>query len=59
MKNILRLKEEKDDTTVKDIKHLFKLKKENKAIENRIIKDIMNLFECKEDYYKPIRVGDF
>ena len=55
----MRLKEEKDDTTIKDIKHLFKLKKENKAIKNRIIKDIVNLFECKEDYYKPIRVGDF
>ena len=55
----MRLKEEKDDTTVKDINYLFKLKKENQAIKNRRLKDIVNLFECKEDYYKPIRVGDF
>ena len=36
------------------------MKKENKAIKNRIIRDITNLFEHEEeDYYKPVRVGNF
>ena len=30
-----------------------------RVIEDRIIIDIKNLFEQEEDYYKPIRVGDF
>ena len=30
------------------------MKKENKAIKNRIIRDIRNLFEYEEDYYKPV-----
>ena len=42
--------------TIKSIRNLFKLKKENEAI-----KDIMTLFEQQEekDYYKPIRAGNF
>ena len=31
-----------DDTTVKDIRNLFRLKKENEAIKDRIIRDIRN-----------------
>ena len=43
-RNIFRLKKEINDTTVKD----------------RIIRDIRNLFEHEEeDYYKPVRVGNF
>ena len=34
-----------DDNTVKDVRNLFKLKKESKAIKIRIIRDIQNLFE--------------
>ena len=31
-----------------------------KTIQNRIIRDLTNLFEQKEvDYYKPVRVGNF
>ena len=49
-----------DDNTVKDVRNLFKLKKESKAIKIRIIRDIQNLFEHeKEYYYKPIRAGNF
>ena len=45
-----------DDTTVKDITNRFRLKKENEAIKNRIIRDIRNLFEHEEeDYYKSVR----
>ena len=36
------------------------LEKENKAIKNRIIKDIRNLFEQEDKYYyKQVRVGNF
>ena len=54
------MKKEIDDTTVKGIRNLYGLKKENKAIKNRIIRDFRNLFEHQEeDYYKLVRVGDF
>ena len=60
LRNLFQLKKEIDDTTVKDIRNLYGLKKENKAIKNRIIRDFRNLFEHQEeDYYKPVRVGDF
>ena len=49
-----------DGTTTKNIRNLFRLKKENKAIKKKKIKDITNLFEHEEeDYYKPVRVGNF
>ena len=36
------------------------MKKENKAIKNRIIRDVRNLFEHEEeDHYKPVRVVNF
>ena len=38
-------------------KKAFQIKKENKTIKNRKIRDIRNLFEHEEDdYYKPVRV---
>ena len=54
------MKKEIDSTTVKDIRSLFRLKKENEAIKDRIIRDIRYLFEHEEeDYCKPVRVGNF
>ena len=44
---------------LKKIRHGFKLRKENKTIKNRIIRDIWNLFEHEEDYYKPVKAGSF
>ena len=44
-----------EDNIIKDIRNLFKLKKENKAIKYKVIRDIKNLFEHEEDYYKSIR----
>ena len=42
------------------LRNLFRLKKENKAINNRIIREIRNLSEHKEEgYYKPVRVDHF
>ena len=45
---------------IKDMRNIFTLKKENKAIKDRIVRDIRNLFKHKEeDYHKPVRVGNF
>ena len=38
------------------MKNLFKLKNENEAIKDRVIRDIRNLFEHEEE---PVKVGDF
>ena len=44
---------------IKKISNLFfKLNKENKAIKDRIIRDIRNLFEQEAYYYKQVRVGN-
>ena len=49
-----------NDTTVKDIRNLFKLKKESKAIKNRVIIDIRNFFDHEdENYYKPVKIDNF
>ena len=58
--NLFRTKKEIDDTTIKDMRNLLRLKKENEVIKNRIIIDIRNILEYEEeDYYKPVRVGTF
>ena len=45
---------------IKNIKNLFKLKKESKTIKDRTVTDIKTLFEQQEkDYYQPVRVGSF
>ena len=38
---------------------IFRLKKENEAIKNRIVRGIRNLFEHEKDYYKPQTVANF
>ena len=54
-----RLKREIDDITIKDIRSLFRLKEENEAIKERVVRNIRNFFEYEEDYYKLIRLGNF
>ena len=45
---------------MKSIRNLFRLKKENETIKDRIVRDIRKLSEEeKEDYYKPVRVRNF
>ena len=58
---IFRLKEELNYTAIKNIKNLFRLEKETKAIKDRILRDIKNLFEHKEEEndYKPVRLNNF
>ena len=42
------------------MRNLFRLKKDNETIKDRVIRDISNLFEHEEEnYYKPVRVGNF
>ena len=43
------------------MRNLFRLKIENEAIKDRVIRDIRNLFEHGEGehFYKPARVGNF
>ena len=55
------MKKEIDGTAIKDIKNLFRLKKENKIIKDRILSDIRIFFELEEEenHYKPIRVSNF
>ena len=44
----------------KDIRNLFRLRKESEAIKDKIVRDIRNLLEHEEeDYYKPVRVINF
>ena len=54
-------KKQWEENIIKSIRNLFKLKKENEAIKDRIIRDIRTVLEQQEekDYYKPIRVGNF
>ena len=50
------------DNIIKDIRNLFRKKKENVAIEGRKIRDVRSLFELEkeeEKYCKPLRVGNF
>ena len=44
VRNLFRLKNELNYTAIKDIKNLFILEKETKAIKDRILRDIKNLF---------------
>ena len=48
-----------EENIIKSIRNLFKLKRETKTIKDRIIRDVRALFEQENDYYKPIRVGNF
>ena len=51
---------EKKKTTIKEIRNLFRLKKRNEAIKDRVIRDIWNIFEGEEeDYLKPVNAVTF
>ena len=56
IRNLFRLKRENEKkkkeivyTAIKDIRNLFRLEKGNEAIEDRVIRDIKNLFEDEEE----------
>ena len=54
-----RLRRERKKNIMKDIKKKFSIKKENKSIKDRIIKDIKLHFGQEDDHYKIVRVSDF
>ena len=49
------------EKTIKYKRYLFRQEKETKAIKDRILRDIKNLYEHEkeEKYYKPVRVSNF
>ena len=61
VRNLVRLKKEIIESTIKHKTNRFRLKKENEAIKDRVIRDNRNLFEHgkEEYYYKPARAGNF
>ena len=52
-------KKQSEESIIKSIRNIFKLKKENEAIKDRIIRGIRTFFKQEDGYYKPIRVGNF
>ena len=51
-----------EENIIKDMRNLFRQKKETRAIKDRIPRDIKNLFEHEkeeESYYKPVTVSKF
>ena len=51
-----------EENIITDIKNLFRLEKEIKANNDRILRNIKNLFEheeTEETYYKPVGVSNF
>ena len=55
-------KRSEEEEIIKNIRNLFKLKKEIKGIKYIILKYIKNLFEHEEEeenYFKPVRVNNF
>ena len=58
-RNLFRPKKELNYTAIKDIRNPFRLEEETKAIKDRTLRDIKNLFEHKEgeNYYKQVRIS--
>ena len=50
-----------EENIIKDIRNLFRLKKEIKGIKDIILRTIKKIFESEKegDYYKPVRVNKF
>ena len=57
----LRHEKRKNDNKIKDVGNLFRLRKENEAIKDRVIRDFRKLLEHEqeESSHKPVRVGNF
>ena len=56
----LKIQEQSEEgNIIKNIRDIFKPKKENEAIKDHIIRDLRSLFEQEDNYYKPIKVDNF
>ena len=51
----LKVKKQSEDNIVKNARNLFRPKK----VKDKTIRDLKNLFKQEEDYYKPVKVGNF
>ena len=49
IRNFFRLKKQLNYTAINDIRNLFRPGKETKAVKDRILRDIKNLFEHEEE----------
>ena len=49
IRNLFGLKKETDDNIDKDKKKFFRLRKENKAIKDKIIRDVKNLLMHEQE----------
>ena len=60
-RNLFRLKMEINYSVIRYITNLHWLEKETKAMKDRILRDIKNLFEHREEgnYYKALKVSNF
>ena len=54
IRNLFRLKQEQNYTAIKDIRSLSRPEKESKAIKDRILKEIKDLFEHEKKKEKII-----
>ena len=51
-----------EENIIKDLRNLFRLKKEIKEIKDMVLRNIKNLFTYEkeeENYYKPVRLNNF
>ena len=51
-----------EENIIKDLRSLFRLKKEIKEIKDMVLRNIKNLFTYEkeeENYYKPVRLNNF
>ena len=54
-----KTQKQSQENIIKGIKNLFKLKKEKKAIKDRIIRDTSTIFEQQDNFYKSTSAGNF
>ena len=59
--NFFSLKKELNYNAIKDIRNFFRQEKGTKAIKDRILRYIKNLFEREDEekYYEPVRLSNF
>ena len=58
-RNKLRIqKQSQEENIIKNIRYLFKLKKENETMKDTTFRNTKTFSEQQEDY-KPVRIGNF
>ena len=54
-----KTQKQSEENIIRSTINIFRIKKENEEIKDKIISDIGTLFEQGDDYYKPVIVGNF